>query len=104
MLAKRSTDDTILKQAQIARLEPPAKYDRAFFRLWLKRPDMGNFPMKGLDQECYTAKCDGDLVALNSRPAPDILSRWFTYRVIPQWHNLVGKKLKVSRSPRLGAV
>ncbi|KAH8174645.1 hypothetical protein LIA77_06064 [Sarocladium implicatum] len=87
-------NNTILKQAQIARLGTPANYDRTFFRLWLKRPDMGNFPLKGLDQECYSAKWEGDLVALHSRPAPDILSRWFTYSVIPRWHHLVGKRFK----------
>ncbi|KAI0160525.1 P-loop containing nucleoside triphosphate hydrolase protein [Xylariaceae sp. FL1272] len=64
-------NDAILKQAQIARLRPPVSYDRDFFRLWLMRPDMGDFPMKGLDQECYTDKHEGDLVALTSRPAPD---------------------------------
>lgn len=55
---------------------------------------MGNFPMKGLDQECYSDKHADDVVALNSRPAPDIFSRWFTYCVVPWWHHFVGEKFK----------
>ncbi|KAI1264924.1 hypothetical protein F5Y18DRAFT_417468 [Xylariaceae sp. FL1019] len=84
----------ILKQAKIARLKPPVSYDQNFFRLWLMRPDMGDFPMKGLDQECYTDKHDDDLVAITSRPAPDIFSRWLMYCVIPRWHHLVGERFK----------
>ncbi|KAI1318787.1 hypothetical protein F5Y16DRAFT_406215 [Xylariaceae sp. FL0255] len=87
-------NDTMLKQAKMAKLGPPSAYDRNFFRLWLKRPDMGNFPMKGLDQECYTEKYDDDIVAPNSRPVPDMFSQWFTYRAIPWWHHSVGGKFK----------
>ncbi|KAI1864442.1 uncharacterized protein JN550_008999 [Neoarthrinium moseri] len=87
-------NETILKQARIAKLNPPVAYDREFLRLWLARPDMGNFPLLGLDQECYTDKHDADLVALRSRPAQDIFSRWFTYCVIPWWHHFVGEKFK----------
>ncbi|KAH6651683.1 hypothetical protein BKA67DRAFT_537543 [Truncatella angustata] len=87
-------NDTILKQAQIAKFGPPAVYDQEFFRSWLARPDMGNFPLLGLDQECYTEKHDADLVALTSRPAPDVFSRWFTYCVVPWWHHVVGEKFK----------
>lgn len=62
---------------------------------------MGNFPLLGLDQECYIEKHDADLVALSSRPAPDIFSRWYTYCVVPWWHHLVGEKFKVCRTTPL---
>lgn len=56
---------------------------------------MGSFPLLGLDRAAWNVDNESDLVALNTREAPDRFSRWFTDKVIPKYHEIVGEKFKV---------
>lgn len=88
-------DIALLQQAKIANLEPPSSYDLAFLRQWFIRPQMGDYPLLGLDRKAYDPEYEHDLVALKARSTPDFFSRWLTYYLIPKWHNSVGRKIKV---------
>lgn len=56
---------------------------------------MGSFPLLGLDRAAWDIENEYDLVALNARQAPDCFSRWFTNRVVPIYHEVIGEKFKV---------
>jgi hypothetical protein len=43
------TDEHLAQQVFLANLPPPKTYDLTFFRSWLRRPKMGNFPLRGPD-------------------------------------------------------
>ncbi|KAH9904471.1 hypothetical protein F4778DRAFT_790016 [Xylariomycetidae sp. FL2044] len=95
-------NNTLLKQARIARLGAPSVYDLNFLRDWLKRPMMGNFPLVGADRHSYSEIHSKDLVAIKARPVFDPFSHWFTYRLIPKWHKWVGGRLKKSTDLEVG--
>ena len=59
---------------------------------------MGSFPLHGLDRSSWDPSHENDLVAINSRRAPDRFTRWFTDSFIPTYHALIGQKLKVRLS------
>jgi hypothetical protein len=56
---------------------------------------MGDFALLGLDRNSYSPVHELDLVAINARPSPDIFSRWFTDALVPRWHKVLGRKMKV---------
>ncbi|KAI3327644.1 hypothetical protein HD806DRAFT_329294 [Xylariaceae sp. AK1471] len=95
-------NDTLFKQATIARLGAPSRYDLNFLRDWLVRPRMGNFPLVGVDRHSYTNRYAKDLVAIKARPLPDFFSRWFNYGLFPKWHQLLGGKLKRPTDAEVG--
>lgn len=46
-------NDAVLKQARLARLDGPSRYELRFLRTWLERLRMGNFPLLGLDRKMW---------------------------------------------------
>lgn len=88
-------DDAVLKQASLARLEQPRKYDLQFLRSWFRRPGMGSFPLLGFDRDTWDPKNEADLIAIRPRAAPDIFSKWFKEGVVPQYHHIIGQKFRV---------
>jgi hypothetical protein len=95
ILTRYFMDDAVLKQASLARLEQPRKYDLDFLRSWFRRPGMGSFPLLGLDRDSWEPKNEADLIAIRPRAAPDIFSKWFTEGVVPFYHRVIGEKVKV---------
>jgi hypothetical protein len=91
----RSADDAVLKQASLARLEQPRKYDLEFLRSWFRRPGMGSFPLLGIDKDAWDTKNEDDLLAIRPRAAPDMFSKWFTEYLVPRYHHILGKNFKV---------
>ncbi|KAI8627655.1 hypothetical protein F5Y19DRAFT_440707, partial [Xylariaceae sp. FL1651] len=87
-------NDTLFKQAAIAKMGAPSAYDLNFLRQWLIRPRMGNFPLIGPDRHSYAEIHHKDLVAIKARPIPDMFSRWFNFNLFPRWHRLLGGKFK----------
>ncbi|KAK8062015.1 hypothetical protein PG994_008381 [Apiospora phragmitis] len=90
----RGTDDTLLKQAKIARLGAPALQDLGFLREWWKRPRMGYFPLIGADRNSYTEQYERDLVAVKARSTPDLFTRWFNDGLVSKWHGWFGRTAK----------
>lgn len=91
----RYADSTIAHLSYILKLPKFASYDIQFFRDWLERPNMGNFPLVGRDRNAWAEQTETDLVALCARSSDDIFSKWFTDKLIPWFHNLVWKRFKV---------
>lgn len=79
----------------MAAKESPNPYDLRFFRSWLERPKMGNFPILGPDQFVWDIGNEADLIAVHRRKGKDLLTRWFIDRVVPYFHSLIGRHFKV---------
>ncbi|KAK4170710.1 hypothetical protein QBC36DRAFT_370836 [Triangularia setosa] len=84
----------LLTQVSLAKLERPNHQDLAFLREWIGRPNNGNFPIHGPDQDSWNLKYEGDLMATKPRVPLDRLSRWVNDIVFPWYHKLFGEKLK----------
>ncbi|KAK8043321.1 hypothetical protein PG993_005751 [Apiospora rasikravindrae] len=87
-------NDTLLKQAEIARLGAPAPQDIIFLREWWRRPGMGYFPLVGADRNSYSEERERDLVAVKARSAPDLFTRWFHDGLVSRWHGWFGRNAK----------
>jgi hypothetical protein len=61
------TDDQLSQAVFLASLRPPKAYDLDFFRNWLRRPKMGNFPLLGPDHASWAAENSDDLLAIQRR-------------------------------------
>jgi hypothetical protein len=85
-------DDQLLKLASIAKLDVPASPDVQVLKEWFGRPDMGSFPIWGLDQKSWDD--EGDLVAIKPRLLQDPVTRMFE-ALISLFHRHLGEKLKV---------
>lgn len=57
---------------------------------------MGSFPLLGIDRDAWDAKYGDDLIAIKPRSPPDLFSQWFTESLVPRYHHIFGKTLKVS--------
>ncbi|CAG8973847.1 hypothetical protein HYALB_00005592 [Hymenoscyphus albidus] len=75
-------------------MKSPNPYDLQFFRTWLERPKMGNFPILGPDQYVWDVGNEADLVAIQRRKGEDFLTRWFIDKVIPSFHRCLGKYIE----------
>lgn len=92
------SDESIIKQTYLARLEQPRPYDIEFLRSWFRRPGMGSFPLLGIDGNSWDVEYEDDLVAIKARTAPDMFSKWFTETLVPIYHHLLGERFKVFHS------
>lgn len=88
-------NEAVLKQAKLARLEGPSRYELRFLRQWMERPRMGNFPLWGLDRKSWDEEHKDDLVALRERSRHDVFSSWVAETVVPGFHRFVGERFKV---------
>ncbi|KUJ08802.1 uncharacterized protein LY89DRAFT_788704 [Mollisia scopiformis] len=95
-------NDELLKQASLAKLEQPRKYDLTFLRSWFQRPGMGSFPLLGIDRGAWDTDNENDLVAIKPRAPPDMFSRWFTEDVVPHYHHIFGKTFKTPLPEHVG--
>ncbi|TVY84391.1 hypothetical protein LSUE1_G001840 [Lachnellula suecica] len=86
-------DDELYKQAFLCGHPGPDAYDLDFFREWLTRSTMGNFPLRGIDRHAWSATYDDDLIALQRRESADVFSKWFAKTVVPKFHTLIGHRI-----------
>ncbi|CZR67079.1 uncharacterized protein PAC_16978 [Phialocephala subalpina] len=84
----------ITEQVFLSNQKGPNSYDLAFFRDWLERPKMGNFPLRGLDRNAWDTEYTDDLLAIKRREHADPVSRWFIDGFIPWFHNKFGSRFK----------
>lgn len=92
-------NDAVLKQARLARLDGPSRYELHFLRRWLKRPRMGNFPLLGLDRKTWDEHHEHDLLALRARSRSDLFSSWVAETLVPIFHRFIGERFKVCEPP-----
>ncbi|MCJ1246402.1 hypothetical protein MMC30_003609 [Trapelia coarctata] len=95
----RKPDEQLHKQVFLSNLPKPNAYDLDFFRDWLQRPNMGNFPLRGLDRHMWSADHEADLIAIQPRQTADPFSMWFINTFIPLFHRTVGYHLKACPNP-----
>ena len=57
---------------------------------------MGNNPLLGQDWKVWNEENEDDLIVIRRRPGGDVLTRWFTDKLVPYWHKKVGGKIKVN--------
>lgn len=88
-------NDAVLKQARLARLDGPSRYELGFLRTWMERPRMGNFPLLGLDRKMWDAENEEDLVTLRERTRSDVFSSWVAETLVPMFHRFIGERFKV---------
>lgn len=88
-------DEAFAQVAFMTAKESPNPYNLRFFRTWLERPKMENFPILGPDQFVWDVDDEADLVAVHRQKGEDLLTRWFIYRVVPCFHRLVRRHFKV---------
>lgn len=86
-----------MQQAALQELKGPTRYDLQFLKSWFERPKMGSFPLLGLDRTSWEA-AEEELVGVAPREATDYFTNWFSYKVMPTLHSLIGEKLKVRAS------
>ncbi|CAG8960936.1 hypothetical protein HYFRA_00002474 [Hymenoscyphus fraxineus] len=89
-------DEAFAQVAFMTSMKSPNPYDLQFFRSWLERPKMGNFPILGPDQYVWDVGNEADLVAIQRRKGEDFLTRWFIDKVIPSFHRCLGKYFKAA--------
>lgn len=87
-------NDAVLKQAQLARLDIPSCNQLNFLRLWLQRPQMGNFPLLGLDRTTWNSEHEHDLLAMRATPGGDYFSVWVFDTIVPLFHRVIGERIK----------
>lgn len=80
----------------LSQLEAPNPYDLNFLRDWFERPMMGNFPLRGQDQQAWSKEYEQDLLAIRRRSHGDPFSSWFIDKMIPKFHRVLGSRIKVT--------
>ncbi len=62
---------------------------------------MGNFPLRGPDQNAWSPEHSYDLLAIRNRNSSDQFSRWLSDSVIPCFHKRIGHRFRkpVSEDP-----
>ena len=77
-------------------MSKPSKVNLDFFRDWLYRPEMGNFPIISSDRDSWNMEMENDLVVVEDQTRKDIFSTWATDKLIPAFHSGIGKRFKES--------
>lgn len=90
----------MLKHTTMLRLKPPNAHDLGFLRSWFENPNLGCFPLLGLDRTAWDASNEDDLIVLNQNDYKDAFSRWFHYKVIPAYHATIGRWHKVGKDQK----
>jgi hypothetical protein len=55
---------------------------------------MGNFPLRGPDQEAWSPDHTYDLIAVQCRESGDPFSSWLSDTLVPFFHNMFAKRFK----------
>lgn len=90
----REYNRQLAEQTYLLKSHSPKLYDLEFFRNWLERPNMGNFPLRGPDQDAWSSENTYDLVAIHRRESSDPFSRWLTDTFLPFFHNILWKRFR----------
>jgi hypothetical protein len=89
-----SLDVAVLKYATMASFPSPTKHELQFLRDWMERPSMSSFPLYGPDRNSWDEEHKQDLMSLVSQSSGDPFSEWFTDKVMPAFHHLIGRRFK----------
>jgi len=84
----------VTQQVFFSNMKGPNSYDLEFFRDWLQRPNMGNFPLVGLDRDAWGKENTEDLLAIHRRDHDGFISQWFVNKFVPWFHVVFGSRFK----------
>lgn len=87
-------DKGLVQQTYLSEIKNPRSYDLEFLRSWFERPKMGNFPLRGPDQDAWSPDKTYDLLAIQRRESSDPFSRWLADNLVPFFHNCFAKRFK----------
>ena len=91
----------MLRQYQLVKLEDPAEADVEYVRAWMRRPDLGNIQLNGVDEGIWRNTNFSDLVAIDARRPDDDLTRWVNEEVLDKYDYLIGRHLPNVRNRTL---
>lgn len=103
------TDEALIQQAQLKKLEEPRHNDLRLLQDWLERPTMGNLALIGEDRNIWGALDEPinpnlDLLTLKTGMTEDSFSRWFAVTLLRVFHRIMGHHFKKPQNPESGIV
>jgi hypothetical protein len=93
-MANFLADKELMRQNYLSGIKRPRSYDLKFLRSWFERPKMGDFPLRGPDQDAWSPDKTYDLLAIQRRESSDPFSRWLADSLVPFFHNCFAKRFK----------
>ena len=79
----------------LQKVPEPSPESLGFLQEWMKRPSMGGVYLVGLDSDVWEKPIPGDMVALWPDQSSDTFTSWIRRKVIPRYHQIVGRYYKV---------
>jgi hypothetical protein len=70
-MANFLADKELMRQNYLSGIKRPRSYDLKFLRSWFERPKMGDFPLRGPDQDAWSPDKTYDLLAIQRRESSD---------------------------------
>lgn len=96
---RQPTDECLIQQATISKLEQPSPYNIEMLRRWLDHPRTGGKFLYDIEANTWSGVNDGDFLAI-PRPDGEVekdgLSRLFLGKMVDVYHRSVGRLYKVS--------
>ena len=80
--------------------QKPNARDLKFLQHWMKRPSMGSVYLLGPDSDIWEKPDLSDLITLSSERVDGMVSAWLTNTFIHQYHQILGRYLRVRHVPR----
>jgi len=88
------SDEALRQFCWLCHLAPADKSDLDSLRDWLRRPTGGNRFLRGPERFTWDEDYENDLVSLTDRNrGKDMVSRWIDRRLMPLYHNALGRKV-----------
>lgn len=94
----------MLLQHQLVKLEDPAEADVKFLRAWMRRPDLGNIQLNGVDEGVWRNSNLSDFVAIDARRPDDALTSWVNEKILDKYDDLIGRHLPNVRDRTAGSI
>lgn len=93
--------DALLQQTMLQELQQPNARDLKFLQHWMKRPSMGSVYLLGLDSDIWEKPDLPDLISLGPGRSESIVSAWLTNSFVHQYHQILGRYLRVRHASRM---
>jgi hypothetical protein len=90
------SDEALLQQAQLLKLETTNKGDLQYLRGWLDHPDGGDFFLEGDEADTWDDENPEEYVTLYSEiEEKDSFTLWARNTFVRRWHNRIFYRFKV---------
>lgn len=89
------SDEAILQQKEMARLDRPSGHDLRFLKEWIRRDDLGKVDLIGADSDIWTHTKASDLLAIRVREHEGPFSEWVSDKVVWWIHDTLRRPRNV---------